>query len=184
MEHEGTDAANNHASREQGPSTLRASRVAGKTLNVPVLIILAIVVALALGVWLNPLPKSAELAILDRPATAADALPDGVSPLQIEGFTVRLAAEEAGIRYFLSGDQDRKNLCVTFVPDNHPTQWGTACGSGTSSDREIVRTGSNGLVSVVLVPDGYDASELEQGGFKKIHDNVYAARTPRVPGSN
>ncbi len=149
----------------------------------PVLIVLAIVAALALAVLLNPLPKPAELAVLDRPATAADTLPEGVSALQNDGFTVRLAAEEDDIRYFVSGNQDRKNLCVTIVPDNHPDQWTTGCGSGTKSNQEIVRTGSTGIVTAVLVPDGYNTAELGQGGFKKIHENVYAAATPRVPGS-
>lgn len=77
-----------------------------RTLKGPVIIVLAIIVFLALGVLLNPLPKPAELAILDRPATAADTL-----------------------------------------------------------------------------PDGYDAAELERGGFKKVHGNIYAVSTERVPGS-
>jgi len=159
------------------------SQTAGKTLKVPLIIILSIIAALALGVLLNPLPKPAELAVLDRPATAADTLPEGVSALQNDGLTVRLAAEEEGIRYFVSGNEDRQNLCVTVVPDNHPNQWSSGCASGANSDREIVRTGSNGIVTAVLVPDGYNTAELEQGGFKKVHNNVYAAHTPRVPGS-
>lgn len=149
----------------------------------PVIIVLLIMAALALGVLLNPLPKPAELAVLDRPATEADTLPEGVSALQNDGFTVRLAAAEEGIRYFVSGNQDRTNLCVTVVPDNHPSQWVTGCGAGTNSGQEVVRTGVNGIVSAVLVPDGYNTAELEQGGFKKVHDNVYAVRTERVPGS-
>ena len=64
---------------------------------------------------------------------------------------------------------------MTVVPDNHPNQWSSGCASGSNSDREIVRTGSNGIVTAVLVPDGYNTAELEQGGFKKVHENVYAA---------
>ncbi|MCY1673781.1 hypothetical protein OVA06_03455 [Pseudarthrobacter sp. SL88] len=162
---------------------MSTSQTAGKTLKVPLFIILAIVAALALGVLLNPLPKPAELAVLDRPATAADTLPEGVSAQQGSGYSVRLAAHDDGIRYFVSGNPDRQNLCVIVVPDNHPNQWSSGCASGANSDREIVRTGSNGIVSAVLVPDGYNTAELEQGGFKKIHKNVYAVRTERVPGS-
>jgi hypothetical protein len=176
MEPERTDASTS-------TTTLSAPEAKARTLKGPVIIVLAIVVFLALGVLLNPLPKRAELAILDRPATAADTLPDGVSQLQDEGYTVRLAAHEDGIRYFISGNPDRENLCVTVIPDNHPTRWSTGCGQGTKNDQEIVRTGSNGIFTAVLVPDGYDAAELERGGFKKVHGNIYAVSTERVPGS-
>lgn len=162
---------------------MSAPRVAGKTLNVPVLIILAIVVALALGVLLNPLPKPAELAVLDRPATAADTLPEGVAPVPNGEHTLRLVADADDIRYFVSRNAEGTTSCLTVYPDKHPMQWVAGCGTGGNSDQEITRIGSNGIVTAVLVPDGYNTSELEQGGFKKVHDNVYAARTPRVPGS-
>jgi hypothetical protein len=97
--------------------------------------------------------------------------------------TLRLVADADGIRYFVSQNKDASSSCLTVFPDNYPRQWVAGCGTGTNSNQEITRIGSNGIVTAVLVPDGYDASELEQGGFKKIHDNVYAARTPRVPGS-
>lgn len=176
MEHEG------HGEGQRG-RTVSAPRAAGKALKVPFIIILSIIAALALGVLLNPLPKPAELAVLDRPATAADTLPEGVTPVPEGEHTLRLAAHDDDIRYFVSGNPDRMNLCVTVVPDNHPNQWSSGCASGAKSGQEIVRTGSNGIVTAVLVPDGYNTAELEQGGFKKVHNNVYAARTPRVPGS-
>lgn len=167
----------------QRPRTAKAPRVAGKTLKVPLIIILSIVAALALGVLLNPLPQPAELAVLDRPATSADTLPEGATPVPEGEHTLRLVADADDIRYFVSQNADGTTSCLTVFPDNHPRQWVAGCGTGTNSKQEIVKIGSSGIVSAVLVPDGYNTAELEQGGFKKVHENVYAARTPRVPGS-
>ena len=176
MEHENIDQG-------QRTRTVRAPRVAGKTLNMPVLIILAIVAALAFGVLLNSPSGPPRLAVLDRPATAADILPEGVTPVPEGEHTLRLVADADNIRYFVSQNADGTTSCLTVYPDNHPRQWVAGCGTGSKSDQEIVRTGSNGIVTAVLVPDGYNTAELEQGGFKKVHHNVYAASTPRVPGS-
>ncbi|SDT53379.1 hypothetical protein SAMN04489743_3439 [Pseudarthrobacter equi] len=149
----------------------------------PVLIILAIVAALALGVLLNSLSGPPRLAVLDRPATEADTLPPGVTAVPEGEHTLRLVADVDDIRYFVSQNTEGTTSCLTVFPDNHPRQWVAGCGTGSKSDQEIVRTGSTGIVTAVLVPDGYNTAELEQGGFKKIHENVYAAATPRVPGS-
>ncbi|WP_256371710.1 hypothetical protein [Pseudarthrobacter sp. NamE5] len=42
----------------------------------------------------------------------------------------------------------------------------------------------NGVVSLVLVPDNYDTSLLENEGFAAVHENILVAGTSgRVPGA-
>lgn len=150
----------------------------------PAIIIAAIIVALAAGVFLSPPPPTpAVISALDREAGPADTLPEGVPPFSREGYTARLLATSDGIRYFVSQNSDAARTCLTIYPDNYPTRWVTGCGQGTDSRQEIVNTSASGIATAVLVPDGYDTSELTSGGYEPVHENIYVVRTPRIPGA-
>lgn len=123
------------------------------------------------------------LSALDREATPADTLPEGVRPFGPEAHTVRLVANDEGVRYFLGQTADAASSCLAVVPDNHPGQWAAGCGQTTDSDQELVRTEVTGLVTAVLVPDNYDASQLIADGFTSVHQNIYVIRTNRIPGA-
>jgi hypothetical protein len=42
----------------------------------------------------------------------------------------------------------------------------------------------NGVVSLILVPDGYDSSQMVKAGFAAVHENILVAGTSgRVPGA-
>lgn len=146
------------------------------------IVIAAIIVVLAAGVLLNPLPTPAAVSALDREAGPADTLPEGVAPFPRDGYSSRLLATSDGIRYFVSRKSDSASTCLTIYPDDYPTQWVSGCGDGEDSRQKIVSTGAAGIVTAVLVPDGYDTSELTRGGYQSVHGNVYVVRTPRIPG--
>ncbi|MFM9275425.1 hypothetical protein [Pseudarthrobacter sp. NKDBFgelt] len=130
-----------------------------------------------------PAPTPPHISALDREATPADALPEGIPPLPGEGHTTRLLATADGIRYFVGQTRDATSTCLTVIPEDRPTQWTTGCGQATDSRQELVRTGVSGVVAAVLIPDNYDPSRLLAEGFSRVHENIYSVSTNRIPGS-
>jgi len=126
----------------------------------------------------------ARISALDREATAADALPARVPAMMREEHTTRLLAAKDSIRYFVAQATNTTNTCVTAYPDDRPDLWITGCGHQSDAVQEIVRTGMNGVVSLILVPDGYDSSQMVKAGFEAVHENILVAGTSgRVPGA-
>jgi hypothetical protein len=124
------------------------------------------------------------ISALEREATAADVLPARVPAMMREEHTTRLVAAKDGIRYFVAQANDAATTCVTAYPDDRPDLWITGCGDQSDSGKEIVRTAMNGVVSVVLVPDDYDSSQIVKDGFESVHENILVAGTSgRVPGA-
>ncbi|OAE01633.1 hypothetical protein A6A22_09550 [Arthrobacter sp. OY3WO11] len=128
----------------------------------------------ALGVLLitgcAPATAPAGFTALDREATAEDVLPEGV----VMG--PRKGPEIEGIRYFAGRSGDGNTTCISAVVDQTPLNWITGCGGAPNSLREIVTTGLNGVVTVMLVGDNVDTSDFIKDGMQPVHDNVLIAK--------
>ncbi|MDQ0692531.1 hypothetical protein QF047_003491 [Arthrobacter sp. W4I7] len=144
-------------------------------------VITMISIALSLSACTSAPPR---ISALDREATGADVLPAHVPEMMRTEHTTRLLAARDGIRYFVAQATNAAYTCVTAFPDERPDLWITGCSDQSDPGKEILRTAMNGVVSVVLVPDNYDASSLQNEGFVPVHENILVAGTSgRVPGA-
>lgn len=152
-----------------------------KRLGRVTVVITTIAAALSLAGCISTPPR---ISALDREATSADVLPSHVPEMMRTDHTTRLVAAKDGIRYFVAQATNAAYTCVTAFPDDRPDLWVTGCSDQSDSGKEIVRTGMNGVVSLVLVPDNYDSSQIEDEGFVAVHENILVAGTPgRIPGA-
>jgi hypothetical protein len=152
-----------------------------KRLGRVTVVITTITAALSLAACTSVPPR---ISALDREGTIADVLPARVPEMMRTEHTTRLLASKDGIRYFVAQATTAAYTCVTAFPDDRPDLWITGCSDQSDPGKEIVRTAMNGVVSVVLVPDSYDSSEIENEGFVPVHENILVAGTSgRVPGA-
>lgn len=144
-------------------------------------ITMTITAALSLTACTSTPPR---ISALDRESTTADVLPMRVPVMMRGEHTTRLLAARDGIRYFVAQATKYTYTCVTAVPDDRPDLWITGCSDQSDSGKEIVRTAMKGVVSVVLVPDDYDSSQIVKEGFESVTENILVAGTSRrVPGA-
>lgn len=110
---------------------------------------------------------------LERPATASDALPEEMTfGPQLEIEKVLLVAEENGKKYFLGRDAASQTICVAVHPVDNPTNGVSSCSMGIPREGELLKTSGPDQESTILVSDGFDTSEIEDSGWKRIHENI------------
>lgn len=116
------------------------------------------------------------LSVLDRPAMGADALPDvgiGVPSLLLPGST-RVLADSAAAEYW-AGSDAAGEVCLVVLERTGAPSWTTTCQPVERAAREGVRvdTDATSAISAVLVPDRFDATELQRAGYQRIVPNLW-----------
>ncbi|MBC3764231.1 hypothetical protein ACUN7V_20945 [Quadrisphaera oryzae] len=114
--------------------------------------------------------------VLERPAMAADALPDvGISipSLPVPG-SARVLADSAAAEYWAALDAAGE-VCLVVLERTGAPSFTTMCQPVERAAREGVRvsTDANSMISAVLVPDSFDARELQRAGYQRIVANLW-----------
>lgn len=99
------------------------------------------------------------------PATVRNSNPDLPSDF-------KLLAEDAGVKYFAAESKDFTRACIAVYPVDKPDQWAIGCSEGITAHREVVTVSHTGQPTAKLVTTGFDTSDLEAAGWRKIHDNI------------
>lgn len=130
----------------------------------------AVVAALGLAVLLGGCSAPAGLAVFQREALAQDRLPAGTEPQGPALENSRFLAESDGVRYFAAQAEGGSLACLLAVPAGS-TDFVAGCGN-TIAAGPIVSVSGRGVFSATLVADGFDTTELQVRGWRKLQGNL------------
>jgi hypothetical protein len=139
---------------------------------------LSIIAAMGVAILLAGCSTPAGLKAFQRDATADDQLPAGIDvPDNPKMEEVRLLANADGIRYYAAQAEGSGLTCLLKVPEDTAAISIAGCGGSTVAGQIITISGVDGSAAT-LVTDGFETTELEAQGWRKVHENVLVATVP------
>ncbi|WP_445153957.1 hypothetical protein ACTWLI_11375 [Arthrobacter sp. Hor0625] len=131
----------------------------------------AVVAAFGLALLLGGCSAPAGLAVFQREASAQDRLPAGIEePQDPPLVNSRFLAEADGVRHFAAQAEEGALACLVAVPGGSK-DYVAGCGRSMTAG-PIVSVSGRGVSAATLVPDGFDTTEQQVQGWRKLQGNL------------